>query len=96
MTDLFLQPTGNPSPYEVIAAATKGAVVVLTLGQLQSARPGSKASSQSGSARATGREGPIDLVVGYHKANTPPILRTFLSRIDDLTARISSKARSSG
>ena len=35
----------------------------------------------------------IDLVVGYHKANTSPILRTFLSRIDDLTARISSKAR---
>jgi LysR family transcriptional regulator, hca operon transcriptional activator len=35
----------------------------------------------------------IDLVVGYHKANTSPILRTFLSRIDDLTARIPSKAR---
>jgi LysR family hca operon transcriptional activator len=35
----------------------------------------------------------IDLVIGYHKANTSPIVRTFLSRIDDLTARISSKAR---
>jgi LysR family hca operon transcriptional activator len=35
----------------------------------------------------------IDLVIGYHKANTSPILRTFLSRIDDLTGRISSKAR---
>src|SRR5712675_3245926 len=35
----------------------------------------------------------IDLVVGYHKANTSPILKTFLSRIDDLTARISSKGR---
>ena len=35
----------------------------------------------------------IDLVVGYHRANTSPILRTFLSRIDDLTGRISSKAR---
>ena len=34
----------------------------------------------------------IDLVVGYHKANTSPILRMFLSRIDDLTTRISSKA----
>jgi LysR family transcriptional regulator, hca operon transcriptional activator len=33
------------------------------------------------------------LVIGYHKANTSPILRTFLSRIDDLTARISSNAR---
>jgi LysR family hca operon transcriptional activator len=35
----------------------------------------------------------IDLVVGYHKANTSPILKTFLSRIDDLNARISSKGR---
>src|SRR6185437_6685154 len=35
----------------------------------------------------------VDLVVGYHKANTSPILRTFLSRIDDLTTRISSTAR---
>ena len=35
----------------------------------------------------------IDLVVGYHKANTSPILRTFLSKIDDLTTRISSNAR---
>ena len=35
----------------------------------------------------------IDLVVGYHKANTSPILRTFLSRIDDLITRISGKTR---
>ena len=28
----------------------------------------------------------IDLVVGYHRANTSPILKTFLSKIDDLTA----------
>jgi LysR family hca operon transcriptional activator len=35
----------------------------------------------------------IDFVIGYHKANTSPILKTFLSKIDDLTARISSKAR---
>ena len=27
----------------------------------------------------------IDLAVGYHKANTSPILKTFLSKIDDLT-----------
>ena len=35
----------------------------------------------------------VDLVVGYHKANTSPILRTFLSRIDDLITRISIKTR---
>jgi LysR family hca operon transcriptional activator len=34
----------------------------------------------------------IDLVAGYHTANTSPILKTFLSRIDDLTAPISGKA----
>jgi LysR family transcriptional regulator, hca operon transcriptional activator len=33
----------------------------------------------------------IDLVIGYHRANTSPILRTFLSRIVDITARMSSK-----
>jgi LysR family hca operon transcriptional activator len=33
----------------------------------------------------------IDLVIGYHKTNTSPTLRTFLSGIDDLTARISRK-----
>jgi LysR family hca operon transcriptional activator len=35
----------------------------------------------------------IDLMIGYHKANTSPILKMFLSRIDDLTTRLSSKAR---
>jgi LysR family transcriptional regulator, hca operon transcriptional activator len=34
----------------------------------------------------------IDLVIGYHKANTSPILRMFLSRVDDLIAQISSVA----
>jgi LysR family transcriptional regulator, hca operon transcriptional activator len=35
----------------------------------------------------------IDLAVGYHKDNTSPILKSFLSKIDDLTTRISRKAR---
>jgi LysR family hca operon transcriptional activator len=35
----------------------------------------------------------IDLVLGYNKANTSPILKLLLSGIDDLTARIPSKAR---
>ncbi len=33
----------------------------------------------------------IDLVVGYSKMNTSPILKIFLSRIDDLIARVSKK-----
>jgi LysR family transcriptional regulator, hca operon transcriptional activator len=34
----------------------------------------------------------IDLVVGYHKANTSPILRKFLYGVDDLSSRIYGKA----
>ncbi len=30
----------------------------------------------------------IDLVIGYQKANKSPILKLFLSRIDDLIARV--------
>ena len=32
----------------------------------------------------------VDLVVGYNKMNTSPILKLFLSRLDDLIARVSS------
>jgi LysR family transcriptional regulator, hca operon transcriptional activator len=35
----------------------------------------------------------IDLVVGYHKANTSQTLKLFLSRLDDLTARSSGQGR---
>jgi LysR family hca operon transcriptional activator len=34
----------------------------------------------------TGEPPTIDVVVGYHKANTSPMLKTFLARLDDLTA----------
>jgi LysR family transcriptional regulator, hca operon transcriptional activator len=33
----------------------------------------------------------VDLVVGYSKTNTSPVLKLFLSRIDDLIARVSNK-----
>ena len=33
----------------------------------------------------------IELVVGYSKTNTSPILKLFLSRVDDLIARVSKK-----
>jgi LysR family hca operon transcriptional activator len=35
----------------------------------------------------------IDLAVGYSKANTSPILKLFLSRIEDLTAELPSRSR---
>ena len=34
----------------------------------------------------------IDLVLGYHKANVSPILKLFLSRMDDLIARVSKRS----
>jgi LysR family hca operon transcriptional activator len=41
-----------------------------------------------------GEERPtVDLMIGYHRANTSPILEKFLSRIDELSARIYGKAR---
>jgi LysR family transcriptional regulator, hca operon transcriptional activator len=33
----------------------------------------------------------VDLVVGYHRANASAVLNLFLSRIDDLIARVSQK-----
>ena len=36
----------------------------------------------------------IDLVVGYHKANTSPILRTFLSKIARINEEQQPKANS--
>jgi LysR family hca operon transcriptional activator len=32
----------------------------------------------------------VDLVLGYHRANTSPVLELFLSRTDDLVARVST------
>jgi LysR family hca operon transcriptional activator len=35
----------------------------------------------------------IDLVIGYSKANTSPILKMFLSKSDDLISQVAKKAR---
>jgi LysR family hca operon transcriptional activator len=40
-----------------------------------------------------GKTPAIDLVVGYHKANASPILRLFLSKIDELIKRVGQAAR---
>ncbi len=42
------------------------------------------------SRRLKGEQPTVDLVVGYHKANTSPILRMFLERIDDLSGGVSA------
>jgi LysR family hca operon transcriptional activator len=38
----------------------------------------------------------IDLVLGYHKANTSPLLKLFLSRTDELVARVAKRSGGSG
>jgi LysR family hca operon transcriptional activator len=38
----------------------------------------------------------IDLVLGYHKANTSPLLKLFLSRTDELIARVSKRSGEPG
>jgi LysR family transcriptional regulator, hca operon transcriptional activator len=40
------------------------------------------------SRRFAGKQPTVDMVVGYHKANTSPILKKFVSRIDDMAARL--------
>jgi LysR family hca operon transcriptional activator len=40
-----------------------------------------------------GRAPTIDLILGYHKANTSPLLKIFLSRTNDLIARVSNTQR---
>ena len=44
----------------------------------------------------TGSAPTIDLVLGYHKGNTSPLLKLFLSRADDLIARVSERSRELG
>jgi LysR family hca operon transcriptional activator len=48
----------------------------------------------SGISRPLAGEAPsIDLVLDYHKANNSPLLKTFLSRVDNMIGHV---ARSSG
>jgi len=35
----------------------------------------------------------IDLMVAYHKANTSPLLKLFIAKLDQLIARVSNKHR---
>jgi LysR family hca operon transcriptional activator len=43
------------------------------------------------SRRLKGEQPTVDLVIGYRKANASPILKMFLSRMDDLNSRASRK-----
>jgi LysR family hca operon transcriptional activator len=45
------------------------------------------------SRRLEGEAPTIDLVIGYHRANTSPVLKLFLTRSDDLISRVANRAR---
>jgi LysR family hca operon transcriptional activator len=69
-----------------LVASTRG--VTLLPAYAQNFLPGSVVS------RPLRGEAPtIDLVIGYNKANTSPILKLFLLKSDDLIARVSNKVR---
>jgi hypothetical protein len=44
----------------------------------------------------TGEVPTIDLVLGYHKKNKSPLLELFLSRVDELIARVSKRSGEPG
>lgn len=44
-----------------------------------------------GSRPLDGEPAIIDLVLGFHKANTSPVLRKFLTRLTDLSALVQGK-----
>jgi LysR family hca operon transcriptional activator len=44
----------------------------------------------------TGDVPTVELVLGYHKANTSPLLRLFLSKLDDLIERVSDAPAAAG
>lgn len=43
-----------------------------------------------------GKAPTIDLVLGYHKGNTSPLLKLFLSRTDELIARVTARPAAAG
>ena len=69
--------------HAVSIIASTGAVALLPV------YPNNLLPSSVTSRPLKGEAPTIDLVVGYNKANRSPILKLFLSRIDDLTARTS-------
>ena len=69
-----------------LVASTRGVALLPTYAQ--NFLPSSVVSRPLQGAAPT-----IDLVLGYHKANKSPLLKLFLSRVDDLIARVSKKVQ---
>lgn len=78
------QNVDNPAMVMSLVASTRG--VALISDYVENLMPWSFVS------RPLAGEAPtIDLVVGYSRSNTSPVLKLFLSRLDELVARVSAK-----
>jgi hypothetical protein len=53
---------------------------------------GSDGWSRTKGENSLRRSAAADLVLGYHKANSSPLLKLFLSRTDELIARVSKRS----
>lgn len=79
------QGVDNPAMVMSLVASTRG--LALIPAYVESLMPWSVVS------RPLAGEAPtIDLVIGYSQANTSPILKLFLSRVDELIARVAKKS----
>jgi len=59
--------------------------------ELRAARRRTAAETAFTSRPISGQAPRIELVLGYHKENKSPLLKLFLSRVDDLVDRVSKK-----
>jgi LysR family transcriptional regulator, hca operon transcriptional activator len=73
--------------HAVSMIASTGAVALLP------AYPNNLLPSSVTSRPIRGDAPTIDLVIGYNKANRSPILKLFLSRVEDMSAQMSGKGR---
>src|ERR1700724_2820567 len=88
--DIIPAHEGDNITHAVSMIASTGAVALLPL------YPNNLLPWSVTSRPLVGEAPTIDLVLGYNKANRSPILKLFLSRVDDLSARMSGKADDGG
>jgi LysR family hca operon transcriptional activator len=79
------QSVDNPAMVMSLVASTRG--VTLIPAYVEKLMPWSVVSRPLAGDVPT-----IDLAIGYSKANTSPILKLFLSRVDELISRVSKRA----
>jgi LysR family hca operon transcriptional activator len=79
------QSVDNPAMVMSLVASTRG--VTLIPSYVENLMPWSVVS------RPLKGEAPtVDLVIGYSQANTSPILKLFLSRVDELISRVAKRS----